>query len=166
MNQRFCSRSCWHLWHLENMCGEDSPHWKTKIKKKCKCGQEFEVCPSQASQKFCSYKCMGESQRGENSPNWQGGPKPYGPDFTDKLKGYIRRRDNHTCAISGEVWRSGQPTFHVHHIDYYKTNNARFNLITLEPSCHVKTNANRDLWQGRLAPIAQAREKAYGYAIK
>lgn len=96
---------------------------------------------------------------GENSPHWKGGISfdPYGPRWTDELKEEIRKRDEHTCAISSEVWQVGQDKFHVHHINYCKTDNQSENLITLCTNCHMRTNFSRDLWQKSLRPIALRR---------
>ena len=98
--------------------------------------------------------------RGENGAHWKGGKSfsPYSPEWTDKLKEEIRKRDEHTCAISGEAWRLGQDKFPVHHIDYDKTNNDLDNLITLSPGSHARTNGNRRHWQTLLTPIAKGAE--------
>jgi len=154
----FCSRSCQGKWRSENMCGENNPTWKEKVEKVCKwCGKGFEVSPSQVAQSFCSVECKGlwqsENMCGENSPNWKGGIsfEPYPPEFNDTLRQAIRERDNYTCAISGNPGRC------VHHINYDKADNRPENLITLENSCHSKTNTNRKYWESILSPIAIAR---------
>lgn len=150
---RFCSLKCVGLWYSENWGGENSPHWKGgEIKAICEiCGKEYGVKPAHADKrKHCSLECVS----GKNSRFWKGGTsfEPYGLEWTDKLKRAIRKRDNHTCAISGKPGRC------VHHINYCKTDNRPENLITLSASCHSKTNHNRDLWQALLGPVAQLRE--------
>ena len=97
---------------------------------------------------------------GEVHHSWRGGIsfEPYGIEWTDELKEGIRRRDDHTCAISSDVWQVGQVKFHVHHINYDKIDNRPENLITVSASCHGKTNANREYWQALLGPIARSRE--------
>lgn len=139
---RFCSATCQSVWQLK------------KVKKVCEtCGIEFEVKLSRAdTARFCSKPC----RRGNNNPNWQGGIsfEPYGLEWTDTLKRNIRKRDNHTCAIDGEVWQEGQDEFPVHHINYCKTDNRPENLITLCRDCHIKTNHNRQYWESVLSPIA------------
>lgn len=105
---------------------------------------------------------------GENNPNWHGGKslEPYGPDWTDELKEEIRRRDEYTCAISGKVWQLGQPTFHIHHIDYDKTNDDFDNLITLALGPHSRTNANRRHWQALLVHAAKGAEMRANAFVK
>lgn len=97
---------------------------------------------------------------GENNPNWQGGIsfEPYGSNWNEDLREAVRKRDEHTCAISSEVWQKGQDKFPVHHIDYNKTNNDLDNLITLSRSSHTRTNTNRRHWQTLLTPIAKDAE--------
>jgi len=79
---------------------------------------------------------------GKNHYNWKGGKsfELYGFDWTKLLKHSIRTRDYFVCQICN---KNG---WIVHHIDYNKKNNNPDNLITLCPSCHTKTNHNRDYW--------------------
>lgn len=97
---------------------------------------------------------------GENNPNWRGGTsfEPYGMGWTEELREAVRKRDDYTCAISGDVWQEGQEKFPVHHKDYDKTNNDLDNLITLSLSHHARTNFNRRHWQVLLTPIAKGME--------
>lgn len=77
--------------------------------------------------------------RGEDHPAWKGGMLVagiYSPDFTKKFRRLIRERDQHTCQRCGAAWTRGTKTFHVHHVDFSKTNNDPANLITLCLSCH------------------------------
>ena len=155
-----CSVACMGLWSSKNHCGKNHHSWEGgKVKLNCAiCRIEFEAPPS-ANRKVCSIKCVGllmsKNRRGENHWNWQGGLslEAYGLDFDDKLKKAVRKRDNYTCAICGEVWR-GEDRFHVHHINYCKTDNRPENLITLCRDCHIKTNHNRKHWESILSPSA------------
>jgi len=124
------------------------------------CGEEFEAYLAK-NQRFCSNECRGlwrsENMRGANHPNWRGGTasESYGIEWTEELKEEIRKRDNYTCAISGEVWQLGQKKFPVHHADYDKTNHDPYNLITLNESSHARTNFNRRHWQALLTHAAK-----------
>ena len=162
---RFCSLACMGLWKSKALQGENGPAWKGgDVKLHCEvCDKEFGVKPHLANTaRFCSLACMGlwrtENMCGANNPNWHGGIsfEPYGLEWTDTLKRKIRKRDNHTCAICGEVWQIGD-RFHVHHINYCKTDNRSEDLITLCRDCHIKTNHNREYYKTLLAPIAIAR---------
>jgi len=101
-----------------------------------------------------------EAWAGENNPNWRGGLslEPYGPDFSDELKAYIRSRDSYRCAVCN-VAEDGH-AHHCHHLDYNKANNDPSNLITLCRPCHSRTNTNRRFWRTILAPVARRREAA------
>lgn len=86
---------------------------------------------------------IGLAMKGNKCYAWQGGKsfEPYSVDWTKDLKRAIRKRDKYTCQICGI-----EPAIFVHHIDYNKKNCSSNNLITLCPSCHSKTNYNRDYW--------------------
>ena len=64
--------------------------------------------------------------------------------WNEGLRLSIRTRDGFKCMRCWE--KEDERAFHVHHIDYTKTNCLTDNLITLCPSCHVKTNHNRKRW--------------------
>lgn len=158
----FCSRDCYIQWQSENVpSGEESPYWD-RVNCSCEqCGKEFAVKVSvKANRKgrFCSLDCkaqwQSENNIGEKAPGWQGGLsfEPYTPEFNKILKSYIRKRDNHTCALCGKRAKS------VHHIDYNKQESSPENLITLCRKCHTRTNHNRRFWRTILAPVARRRE--------
>lgn len=159
--------------YRQSQSGENNPNWQGgKVKLICEqCKEAFEAYLSD-NQRFCSPKCKGlwwsENVCGENHWNWQGGAsfEPYGPEWTDRLKEAVRERDNHTCAISGDIWQVGQDRFHVHHIDYDKMNNNPDNLITLNHNSHARTNTNRPHWLPLLAPIARGAEMRTGAFVQ
>lgn len=118
------------------------------------CGKEFLVYQYQKKKNigfYCNQKCYGKSlsinNTGKNHPLWLGGIsfEPYGIEFNNCLKEKIRKRDNYQCRICG-IKQNGRK-LSVHHVDYDKTNNEDWNLITLCDSCHMKTNYNREYWQ-------------------
>ncbi len=84
----------------------------------------------------------------ENNPNWQGGIsfEPYGRDWTEDLKGSIRKRDNYICQMCGIHQEKLKRKLDVHHIDYIKDNLDPKNLISLCRVCHVQTNYARERW--------------------
>ena len=133
---------------------------KPRVPQTCKvCGKEFTVHPyrekdasrGQYCSKRCYYQWRSENIRGENSPNWRGGPYPYGPGWDERLRETIRERDDHTCGI---CHLSGKT---VHHIDYIKENLEHSNLVTLCPPCHGATNFNRAYWTPALSALVKAR---------
>jgi len=69
---------------------------------------------------------------------------PYDVNFNKRLKDSISKRDNYTCQLCKKKFPF---SYHVHHIDYDKTNSNPTNLIFLCGSCHGKTNFNRQYWQ-------------------
>jgi len=156
---RFCSRSCAAVANSILMSGPDSPLATERITLSCEyCGKEFEVTQSKArlqSTRFCSKDCysqwQSENWNGENHPSsWKGGIsfEPYGVEFNDSLKQEVKIRDDYTCQLCWQV--EAEVTFHIHHIDYDKTNNAPDNLITLCPSCHSSTGGRRAYWTKHL----------------
>lgn len=160
----FKSTEDYHTLAKERGCrwvGKDLPQnvgFKTSWE--CSAGHKWEATYTALQVRTGCPACWVESISGENSRHWRGGIsfEPYGLEWTDKLREKVRKRDDYTCAISGEVWRIGQDKFHVHHINYDKTDNRPENLITLCSSCHAKTNSNRDLWQIQLGQAVQLRK--------
>lgn len=96
---------------------------------------------------------MKKYRNGENNPNWKGGKsfEPYTPEFTEKLKMRIRKRDNYICQICNRYGNA------IHHIDYDKTNCDFNNLITLCKSCNSKVNSKRNYWNNYLKEICQKK---------
>jgi len=88
---------------------------------------------------------------GDKHPQWLGGISndPYPQDWNEILKNSIRCRDNYVCQICGthqDELTGIIKKLHVHHVDYNKENLDPKNLISLCPSCHMKTNFNREWW--------------------
>ena len=100
---------------------------------------------AERTEEWC--KRLSESKMGEKNPAWNGGTSflPYCHKFNNKLRELIRNRDNRTCQNCG-IKENGRK-HSVHHIHYDKEN-CYPNLITLCISCHLKTNNNRDYWEG------------------
>jgi 5-methylcytosine-specific restriction endonuclease McrA len=71
----------------------------------------------------------------------------YPDKWTSQLRWKIRARDEFKCNICDGIQVKGRAIFHIHHIDYNKHNCEDDNLITLCPSCHTKTNYNRESWR-------------------
>jgi 5-methylcytosine-specific restriction enzyme A len=128
--------------------GQKSWNAGTAIYLICKqCGKHFIPQNYNPKQKYCSIKCAGLAQSGENNPSWNGGKsfEPYSIDWTETLRRSIRERDRYTCQMCGKL--QTDRAFCVHHIDYNKKNDNPNNLITLCLECHLKTNINRNYWQ-------------------
>lgn len=79
---------------------------------------------------------------------WKGGKsfEPYSPSFNKRLKEFIRKRDNYRCQECGKEGCKRR-ALDIHHVDYNKKNCSEKNLISLCPSCHVKTNFKRLDWE-------------------
>jgi hypothetical protein len=86
----------------------------------------------------------------ENNPAWRGGTRraKYDIEFSEELKGKIRKRDDYTCQLCGKLQNGLR--FDVHHVDYNRQHSYENNLITLCHPCHCKTNHYRDYWQTNL----------------
>ncbi|MCK9371331.1 HNH endonuclease [Candidatus Dojkabacteria bacterium] len=92
---------------------------------------------------------------GSNNPNYIDGRSflPYAPDFTKLLKEKIIERDGKICKGCGleqeelcvkDVFGRGLT---IHHIDYDKSNNKEFNLISLCRKCNSGANGNREYYK-------------------
>lgn len=89
---------------------------------------------------------------GEGHPFWRGGVsfEPYPPEFNERLKEKIRRRDCYICQRCGMMQKESLGEFQkklaIHHIDYDKENCDESNLIALCPKCNSDVNFNREYW--------------------
>lgn len=85
---------------------------------------------------------------GNKNPNWNNGSsfEPYGIEFNNQLKNYIRWMDNYTCQQCGICQDQLNYKLCIHHIDFNKKNNTIQNLISLCRTCHLQTNYNREDW--------------------
>ncbi|KKM86372.1 hypothetical protein LCGC14_1279730, partial [marine sediment metagenome] len=98
-------------------------------------------------------ECYLKFNTGKSHPNYIDGTgnAPYPPEFNDKLKQKIRRRDNYTCQNCGITEEEHIIVFGkvlgIHHIDYNKFNCKEENLITLCHQCNVRVNFNRGYWK-------------------
>jgi len=86
-----------------------------------------------------------KKMRGPLHPNWNGGSSrlPYSWEFRTIRKKIIER-DNATCQVCHK--KLSDEFCQIHHINYLKNDDREENLILLCPSCHAKTNYNRDMW--------------------
>jgi len=96
-------------------------------------------------------RCRSCARKGKRNPNFRGGLSnlPYILGFNEELKESIRERDNHQCQICGKLeleLKDYHKKLSVHHIDYDKQNLNPRNLISLCPSCHMKTNYDREIY--------------------
>lgn len=155
-NHQFCDRICFSKWR-DNV---------SKVKVICTyCKHIFlrKKCYLKKSKKyFCSVKCRNiffqnhlpfipAQSMGKDHPNWHNGSsfEPYGLDFNNNLREFIRKRDKYVCQNPncGIPEKECFKDLISHHIDYNKKNNDPINLIALCPSCHSKSNFNRSYWQ-------------------
>ena len=87
---------------------------------------------------------------GEVSSNWRDGLSflPYSKDFTEKLKEYIRERDNRECQ---RCWKTEEDELEenkrrlaVNHIDFDKNNCDPRNLNALCNVCNIKISRKKE----------------------
>ena len=111
-------------------------------------------------------KCAGDKnpswgRTGEKHPMWRGGisREPYGWNFNAELKEEVRRRDGYKCQLCGVPQAECRRKLDVHHGDYDKRNNDPVNLTSLCPSCHSKTNVNREYWMAFFQEKALSRAR-------
>lgn len=139
---KFCSQKCSGAFKTANKKGTTK-----NFKGVCKnCGKEFETykSPSRATPKFCSLKCIGEAQKGENNPAYNGGKyisngyyilfMPNHP-YRDSKNMVLEHRFIMECKI-GRYLKKEEV---VHHIDGNKLNNLPENLqLFNNQSEHIK----------------------------
>jgi hypothetical protein len=74
----------------------------------------------------------------------------HSPEFTEKLKEQVHKRDNYECQNCGMTEEEHLIVvgriLDTHHIDHNKQNCKETNLITLCQQCNLRANKNRDYW--------------------
>ncbi len=87
-------------------------------------------------------------QQGVNKDKWKGfiSFEPYDPNFNNKFKNLIRKRDNQICMLCLIHREKLNRALDVHHINYNKKLTIKENCISLCHSCHLKANGNRKHW--------------------
>ena len=140
---RFCSQKCSGVYKTQNKKGTTK-----NFKGVCEnCGNEFETykSPSRSTPRFCSIKCIGESQKGDNNPSYNGGK------YFDS-NGYVIlfMPDHPNCGVKKTVYehrfvmecKLGRYITEeecVHHIDFNKSNNEPSNLMLFKNNSeHIK----------------------------
>ena len=80
-----------------------------------------------------------ERIKGSNNPNWKDGiaDSPYPPEWNERLKEKIRKRDNYKCQKCSIPQIECIKKLHVHHKDENKQNCDESNLISLCRKCHI-----------------------------
>ena len=101
--------------------------------------KECIICGKPAPDKYCTTKCMGIGQSGENSIRWKGGQKDYPSSWTLIFKKSIRDRDNNKCMRCGRPREVFNRALCVHHIDADRMNTTLENCISLCDVCHRLT---------------------------
>jgi hypothetical protein len=131
--------------NLPEMKKETHWHWKGGRPKCKECGKQLA--------NYDSIYCVKCASLGERCYNWQGGitKLPYAPEWTERLKESIRKRDNYTCQNCGLTNEEHLIVYDydliIHHINYDKQNCKEDNLITLCNQCNSRANFDRDYWQ-------------------
>jgi len=103
--------------------------------------KEHKESIGKASRKMWDDGVFDDVHLGEHNWKWRGGVEQYyPPEFSERLKNKIRRRDNNKCRIChfSEITNRN---LSVHHIDGNRYNNVIENLITLCEKCHVKIHS-------------------------
>ncbi|MHA1329845.1 MAG: hypothetical protein ACTSR2_02095 [Candidatus Hodarchaeales archaeon] len=108
------------------------------------CKKEFKVYPGRKNKaRFCSYSC-----RSKFYINNLLSKMTRKTDIEHKYEREFRRIRKKIIERDKIDFLTGAKTdLVVHHIDYDRTNNSEWNLITLERRIHSMTNFNREMWK-------------------
>ncbi len=110
-------------------------------------------------------KILSGQKKGKNNPAYVDGHSSelYGIEFNDKLRFYIRDRDDFTCQFCGtqKAYSTDDRQHIVHHINYKKKSNKERNLLALCCSCNFKANSNRAKWEFCFTVLNEIRHLTY-----
>jgi len=153
---QFCDRVCFSKWRDK----------VSKVKVICACCKHTFLRKKCHLKKFKNYFCSNKCRNiffkdhlpfvptqltGKDHPGWNNGSsfEPYGLDFNNNLREFIRKRDKYICQNPncGIPEKECFKDLISHHIDYNKRNNHPINLIALCQSCHSKSNFSRGYWK-------------------
>lgn len=99
----------------------------------CKtCSVVFFVTPSRAQRgkgTYCSRRCMGLAQRGENHPNWKGSFQWSGSGYVGRTSNDGRKVLAHREIAERALGHPLPPGSEIHHVDGNTDNNANSNLV-------------------------------------
>lgn len=118
------------------------------------CGKEISKKINKRCQ-TCFGKLKSKTQIGKNNPNWNPNREQVFAPYTEKhfmenIRKQILEEQDFACGYCRGT-EGGK--FDLHHIDYDKQNDERWNKIFLCDKCHGKTNGtteNRQYWQEKL----------------
>lgn len=145
---KFCSKECFTASRQKTsvciVCQKEYTlsGWRMRYDRKC-CSAE------------CASTYRGKIYRGSNHIHWKGGISLYPPEWTDKFRLSIRKRDNFHCVVCGKYERG----LAVHHIDADKNNTTQENCISLCRVCHTKVHAVKraETWKVLLSVAVKIR---------
>lgn len=139
---RFCSQKCNGSFKTANKKGTTK-----NFKGICaNCSNEFETykSPSRDTPKFCSLQCIGDAQKGEKNPAYNGGKYLSNGYYVLFMPNHPNRSEKnvvfeHRFVMECKLGRYLTNEEVVHHIDEDKLNNAPDNLMLFATnSDHIK----------------------------
>jgi len=112
-----------------------------------------------------------ERRSGENCTFWKGGVsfEPYCIKFNNDFKRRVRAFFNNICVECGKPAHESSRNHHVHHVNYDKDvccNDSPHLFVILCPSCHIKTNLNRDYWKSHFTELINSKYGGKCYFTK
>ncbi len=104
---------------------------------------------SQETRRKMSLSRRGKVNLKEKNGSWKGGIafEPYTPEFNQRFKNVVRKRDNQLCMSCGIHREKLKRALDIHHINYDKKMSVPENCISLCRSCHSLTQFHREYWQ-------------------
>ena len=101
-------------------------------------------------------------RRGDKHPFWKGGVsfEPYCPKFNNSFKERVRDFFGRVCVECGAPENGKR--LHIHHVNFNKMaccDGTKPLFVALCPSCHARTNHNREYWEEHFTNMI---EEQYG----
>ena len=155
----FCQKCLKELLSDQMYERRSGTHWSKETKQKMSISAKNRI---RSPHTYTARLKMSIAKQGDRHPNWRGGqPTEYCNKWTPEFRERVRRFFDNTCTLCGKTKQDVGKNLSVHHVNYKKDACCDEDIpryfVLLCPSCHAKTNYNRDAWEKKFTKILKKK---------